>query len=121
MGLRMLSSIVCILIGLGIGGLAFLLISKWRDVGFAYLVLCWVPIVALSAAYLVRERLGYSALAILMAVTVASLGLVALGVGLSVRARQMGLRDANRIVVGTVVAGIPALIVIAVVCWTKAR
>ena len=103
--------VYCILIW----GSTFLLIWKWRGVSFAYLALCWVPIVGLIVPYFMRDQLGWDAIAIWMWVAVASLGLVAVGVGLTIRARRIGLRDATWLSVATFFVAIPALIGVIVV------
>ena len=92
-----------------IAGLAFMLISKWRGAGRAYLAICWAPLAAFAVGYAVG---GYSAIAILTIATVASLGLTGLGVVLAVRAKRAGSREATRLTAGTIVACIPVVIMI---------
>jgi hypothetical protein len=57
----------------------------------------------------------------LIAVIVASVGLSALGLCLTVRATRLGRYDAHRLAMATVIAGIPALVMIAAMYWTRGR
>jgi hypothetical protein len=98
--------VLAALVGLA---MAFAGLAARRGGAVAFVRLCWVPLVALVLAMIARERLGLTLVLALLAIVLASVGLVAFGIALTVGAKRQGSSSAAALMWATIVAGIPLL------------
>ena len=98
--------VVVALVGLA---MAFAGLAAQRGGAAAFVRLCWLPLAALAFALIARGRLGLTLLLVLFVIVLASVGLLAFGIALSVGAKRQGSSSTGALMWGTVVAGMPLL------------
>jgi hypothetical protein len=110
--MTMMTSAIYSVFGLALIATAFSAISYARGPRFAFLAICWLPLAALVSAVGAHHHLGYGMIGVLMAILVASVGLVFLGVNLCAKAMREGA-PSSWLIGGTLVAALPLLILLA--------
>jgi uncharacterized membrane protein len=108
----MMTSGIYSVFGLVFVAIAFATISYARGPRFAFLAICWLPLAALLLAVGAHHHLGYGMVGVLMAILVASVSILAIGVYLwakTARERAAG----NSLIAGILIAALPILILLA--------
>jgi hypothetical protein len=108
----MMTSGIYSALGLVLVAIVFAALSSVRGTRFAYLAVSWLPLAALILAVGAHHHLGYAMIGVLMAILVACVGLVFLGVYLC--AKAMRERAAiYSLIAGILIAALPLLILLA--------
>ena len=108
----MISTGVLTLVGIAGLVLAFFMVLSRRGIAAALVSLCWVPLTALILGFAAHQSLGYAFLGILMVILVCSIALALVGAVLIVRAVRARSGPLGRLVLGTVVAASPAVLLL---------
>ncbi len=98
--------ILALIVGVGIA-LAFAGAAARRGAPTNYLWICWLPLGGFAATVIERDRLGLGLIAVMGVILLASAGLAALGVVLTVRALRHKDAAAGPLIWGTLVAAAP--------------
>jgi hypothetical protein len=108
----MMTSAIYSVVGLALVAMAFAAISSARGLRFAFLAICWLPLAALLLAVGAHHHLGYAMIGVLMAILVASVGIVTLGIFLCFNAAREGGASYS-LIAGIVIGALPLLILLA--------
>ncbi|HJQ81135.1 MAG TPA: hypothetical protein VJ828_14340 [Lacipirellulaceae bacterium] len=98
--------------GLALVAMAFAAIAYARGPRFAFFAICWLPLAALLLVVGAHHHLGYAMIGVLMAILVASMGILALGVYLWAKTAREG-RASYSLIAGIFMAALPLLVLLA--------
>jgi hypothetical protein len=108
----MMTTAIYSVFGLALVATIFAAISSARGARFAFLAICWLPLAALFSAVGAHHHLGYGMIGVLMAILVASVSILALGVYLWAKTAREG-GTSYSLIAGIVIAALPLLILLA--------
>jgi uncharacterized membrane protein len=108
----MMTSGIYSVVGSAIIAMSFAAISYARGPRFAFLAICWLPLAALFLAVGAHHHLVYGMVGVLMAILVASVSILALGVYLWAETAREG-RASYSLIAGIFIAALPLLVLLA--------